>query len=128
MQVYNGLTGYNFYYFCQVGLFFTASSDHCSECAAALAEYSTAASLFGEQYNISDSDTSAHQLIFFFVISAVDSPEIFQTLGINFAPQLFLISPKTDSDPKQPLSDFMVNIFEEPDLVQAIAVKGGVEV
>jgi hypothetical protein len=111
----------------QVGLFFTASREKCgAECDAAFAQYALAAALFQEQHDMAS--TPPDKLIFFFVISAQDSLELFQSLGIKFAPQLFVIGPKSASDPKQSLSDFLMHPFEEPDLVQAIAAKAGVEV
>lgn len=126
------LTGENFTRFAterprlyQAGLFFTADSDVCPDCAGSLAEYTAAAQLFDEQYELSSVDVG--NVIFFFVISASDSPELFKSLGIVFAPQLFVIGPKTEQDARQPLSDFEINLLTG-DLIKAISDKSGVAI
>lgn len=127
------LTGENFTIYAterprpyHVGLFFTADQDRCSDCPGMLAEYADVASLFDEQYNISDAPTD--QIVYFFVISLGDAPELFQSLGITFVPQLFVIGPKSKEDLRQPLSDFSIDLFQGKDLAESISERAGVQV
>ena len=109
-----------------VGLFFTAGEQSCSDCPGVLDEYAIAASLFNEQYNVSDAPFD--KLLYFFVVSVEDSPELFHSLGITYVPQLFVIGPKSEDDPKQPLSDFAIDLFEGKDLVETMSASTGVQV
>ena len=113
--------------FHQIGLLFTAGPEYCANCDSVLREYHLAARLYEEQHN-STMLKDPGVLLFFFTVSAADSPELFQSLGISYAPQLFVIGPKTESDPKQPLSDFMIDLNNENDLVKAISEKSGLKV
>lgn len=126
------LTGANFTKFVterprkyHVALFFTSNS-HCPDCGPLRREYEWTARMYTEQFN--HSLMSPSEMLFFFIISVEDSPELFQSLGIMHAPLLFVIGPKAVDDPKQSLSDFAVEIFKGGSLIDEIGAKFGTEV
>ncbi len=117
-------------YFTAVMLFVAENPEfECPSCNLTVLQLNHTANSYYQQYDLSEA--SKEETLFFFVIKYDTSKEIFEALGVNFVPRLYVIGPKEISSPKLPFANFEVRLdrlTRESDFSSAIYSKANVKV